>query len=150
MAGENRIMSPGHAAKIVSHKGWKMNLQVCYDLRFPVWNRNTFNKGRHGYDALVYVASWPEIRRPAYQKLLPARAIENQCYVVWVNRVGEDGKGIGHSGDSAVYDPLGNLLAVADPGEEQIVQVSLSAEALLQQRSEFRIGPDWDSFSIEI
>jgi len=148
MAGEDRIMTAGETQVIVELKGWKVNLQVCYDLRFPVWSRNTFNDGHHAYDVLVYVANWPEVRKKAYQALLPARAIENQAYVVWVNRVGKDGKGIYHSGDSGAYDPLGNTMAMAGAGKEEVLHVALSAGLLNEQRSNFRIGPDWDPFSI--
>lgn len=149
MAGEDKIMAAGQTRTIVGLKGWNISLQVCYDLRFPVWSRNNFRDGRHDYDVLIYVANWPEVRKEAYQRLLPARAIENQSYVVWVNRVGKDGRDIDHSGDSGVYDPMGNPSAMAKAGSREVLHVTLSADLLLQQRSRFRIGPDWDSFIIE-
>lgn len=150
MVGEHKVMSAGNSRKIVELKGWKINLQVCYDLRFPVWSKNTFGEGEYAYDLLVYIANWPEVRKGAYTKLLPARAIENQSYVVWVNRVGNDANGIYHSGDSGVYDLIGHQIASTEPGSEGVVQVSLSAEHLLNQRSKFRFGPDWDTFSIDV
>ena len=108
----------GNKRLIASVKGWKINLQVCYDLRFPVWARQSplsFGEGsgvRSGpeYDLLIYVANWPQRRNHAWKTLLQARAIENQCYVVGVNRVGEDGNGIYYSGDSMIVDPLGEIL----------------------------------------
>ena len=89
-----------------SVKGWKINLQVCYDLRFPVWARQQGEE----YDVLLYVANWPEKRNHAWKTLLTARAIENQCYTIGVNRVGIDGNNIAHSGDSLIVGPLGEVL----------------------------------------
>ncbi len=148
MGGEDRTMAAGNRLTIVELNDWKACLQVCYDLRFPVWSRNTYDDGQHAYDLLIYVSNWPEARKKAYQALLPARAIENQAYVVWVNRVGTDGKGVYHSGDSAVYDPSGNVVAKAGEGKEEVLHACLSAEVLSEHRSGFRVGPDWDVFSI--
>lgn len=149
MAGEHTIMTAGKENKIVSLAGWKISLQVCYDLRFPVWSKNFYDDGHYAFDILLYVANWPEVRKSAYSSLLLARAIENSCYVVWNNRVGADGKNIFHSGDSAVIDPKGNTLALATPGEEQVLNVVLSAEALQEYRQKFQVGPDWDLFEIQ-
>jgi predicted amidohydrolase len=149
MAGEHRTMSSGKEKVIASLYDWNINLQVCYDLRFPVWSKNTFEKDRHAYDVLLYVSNWPEVRKAAYQKLLPARAVENQAYVVWVNRVGTDGKGVCHSGDSGAYDPLGDVISLAEAGKEEVLHIALSADFLQEQRSKFRIGPDWDQFSLK-
>ncbi len=122
-AGEHEHYTPGTKRLIASVKGWKINLQICYDLRFPVWARqsdSSLNQAgvppeqRNGktaeYDVLIYVANWPEKRSHAWKTLLQARAIENQCYVVGVNRVGSDGNGIYHSGDSMVIDPMGEVI----------------------------------------
>ena len=116
-AGEDQYYTAGNKRLIASVKGWKINLQVCYDLRFPVWARqtspsNSLSKGEGEiatpeYDVLIYVANWPERRNTAWKTLLQARAIENQSYVVGVNRVGKDGNDIYHSGDSMIIDPLG-------------------------------------------
>jgi len=109
-AGEDRYYSRGNKRFIASANGFRINLQICYDLRFPVWSRQQATDGQPEYDLLIYVANWPERRRLAWMSLLQARAIENQCYVIGVNRVGEDGHQIYHSGDSMVIDPLGEIL----------------------------------------
>lgn len=148
MAGEHKVMEAGKSTTIVTLKDWKINLQVCYDLRFPVWSKNTCREDTYGYDVLVYVANWPEIRKQAYQRLLPARAIENMAYVVWVNRIGEDNNGKAHSGDSAIYDPEGNMLISAGSNVEQVVFYTLSSERLKKYRDKFNFGPDWDRYKI--
>ncbi len=150
MAGEHRTMSAGTERVIAGIHEWNVNLQVCYDLRFPAWSKNSFENGRHAYDVLIYVSNWPEVRKAAYQRLLPARAIENQAYVVWVNRVGTDGKGIFHSGDSGAYDPLGNAIKLAGAGKEEVLHITLSADFIREQRNRFRIGPDWDQLIIKV
>jgi omega-amidase len=122
-AGEDKEYTAGSKRLIASVKGWKLNLQVCYDLRFPVWARQQATETPE-YDILLYVANWPERRNHAWKTLLTARAIENQCYVIGVNRVGEDGNGIAHTGDSMVIDPLGNTL-YHRAGEEDIHTITL-------------------------
>src|ERR1700710_1971381 len=106
---EHNHYTAGTKRCIASVKGWKINLQVCYDLRFPVWARQSFDSGqdKSEYDVLIYVANWPERRSHAWKTLLCARAIENQCYVVGVNRVGSDGNNLNYSGNTLVIDPLG-------------------------------------------
>jgi predicted amidohydrolase len=148
MAGEDQIMSRGSEKKIVEFKGWKINLQICYDLRFPVWSKNNYKNGKYDYDLMIYIANWPEVRNVAYQKLLPARAIENQCYVIWVNRVGKDGNRVVHSGDSSVIDPRGKIQTQAPPHQEEIVIEKLSYDWLEQNRIKFKVGLDWDDFQI--
>ncbi len=148
MSNEHKTMSQGNERKIVEIKGWKINLQICYDLRFPLWSSNKFENNKHNYDVLLYVSNWPEIRNDAYKSLLPARAIENQAYVVWVNRVGNDGKNIFHSGDTMVIDPNGKILKQAIPGNEEILITNLSAEFLNNSRDKFKVGLDWDKYSI--
>ncbi|MCF8369892.1 MAG: amidohydrolase [Bacteroidales bacterium] len=150
MAGEDRVMSPGKKKKIIQYKDWKINLQVCYDLRFPVWSKNNFNNGEHDYDVMIFIANWPEVRNQAYKKLLPARAIENQAYVVWVNRVGVDGNGVNHLGDSVVYGPDGNFIDQAKSGEEAILLVGLSKKELDEVRNKFHVGRDWDTFEVNL
>ena len=105
-ASEDQHYTRGERRTIAQVNGWRINLQVCYDLRFPVWARNTGDD----YDVLLYVANWPEQRSLAWKTLLQARAIENQCYVVGVNRVGKDAKNNNYSGDSSVFGPLGETL----------------------------------------
>src|SRR6476646_8851347 len=108
---EDKHYASGSERLIASVNGWKINLMVCYDLRFPVWSRQSSSEnGEPEYDVLIYVANWPERRSKAWKTLLQARAIENQCYVIGVNRVGEDGSGIHYSGDSMIIDPMGEIL----------------------------------------
>lgn len=144
---ENKHYKTGSKRLIASVKGWKINLMVCYDLRFPVWARQQHNEAGAEYDVLIYVANWPERRSHAWKTLLCARAIENQCYVVGVNRVGNDGNNIYHSGNSLVIDPLGQVLYhMAD--EEDINTVILQKEKLEEVRSKFPFWKDADSFKI--
>jgi omega-amidase len=145
-AGENAEYTPGNKRLIAQVKGWKINLQVCYDLRFPVWARQHSNESPE-YDVLLYVANWPERRAHAWKTLLTARAIENQCYVVGVNRVGDDGNGIAHSGDSMVIDALGTTLYHKSDGED-IHTIVLEREPLQQVREKFPFWKDADNFKI--
>jgi len=148
MSNEHKTMSQGNERKIVELKGWKINLQICYDLRFPVWSRNTIENNKYEYDALLYVSNWPEVRSEAYKSLLLARAIENQAYVIWVNRVGGDGNNIAHSGDTMIIDPKGKIVKQAKPHIEEILDTRISSEMLNKFRDKFKIGIDWDKFSI--
>ena len=100
------------------------------------------------YDLLLYVANWPAVRRKAYKSLLPARAIENQAWVVWVNRIEKDGNGYDHSGDSAVYDPEGNLFATAGTNIATVLNVTLTGDLLPNLRKKFKVSLDWDNFNI--
>ncbi|MHA4811590.1 nitrilase family protein [Flavitalea flava] len=172
-AGENEHYTAGHKRLIASVKGWRINLMVCYDLRFPVWSRQTQGAEpalRNGpehhtpsavppaalpemtssleYDLLLYVANWPERRSHAWKTLLQARAIENQAYVIGVNRVGIDGNNILHSGDSLIVDPLGEVLH-QDSGEEAVYTHTFRKEDLEEIRTRFPFWQDADHFSIE-
>ncbi|MCF2659002.1 amidohydrolase [Parabacteroides distasonis] len=144
MAGEDTHFTAGQNRLIVPYKGWNICLQVCYDLRFPVWSRNVGNE----YDLLIYVANWPEPRRKAWKALLKARAIENMCYVCGVNRVGIDGKGFTFRGDSLVYMPKGNKLADAGKREEITRTCTLSRKELEDLREKFPAWRDADSFEL--
>lgn len=148
MADEHLVMTHGQFPKIVHLKGWKINLQVCYDLRFPVWSRNRYAEGTYAYDLMIYIANWPEKRNSAYKALLPARAIENQCYVVYVNRVGKDGHGIAHTGDSMVIDASGKILLTCKSGVEQVMNISASLSSLHDFRKRYFFAPDWDRFTV--
>lgn len=153
-AGEDQHYTAGLKRLIASVNGWKINLQVCYDLRFPVWARNKVEVKDEEelvpeYDLLIYVANWPQRRSLAWKTLLQARAIENQCYVVGVNRVGEDGNGINHSGDSRVIDPLGEVL-YEKSDEEDVFTVTLQKETLEEVRRKFPFWRDGDDFEITI
>jgi predicted amidohydrolase len=141
-AGEHEVYKPGTHQLLVTVKGWKIMPLVCYDLRFPVWSRNA-----EGYDLLVYVANWPTPRQEAWTVLLKARAIENQSYVVGVNRVGSDPNGNEYPGKSVVYDMAGRALHESD-GEEDTGMAVLCHETLLEYRSRFAFLPDRDTFLI--
>ncbi len=145
-AGEDKEYTAGNKRLIARVKGWRINLQVCYDLRFPVWARQGSSEEPE-FDVLLYVANWPERRVNAWKTLLAARAIENQCFVVGVNRVGNDGNNIYHSGDSAIIDPLGNLL-YQKTGEEDVHTLTLTKETLEEVRSKFPFWKDADEFRI--
>ena len=145
---EDKHYTAGNKRLIASVKGWKINLQVCYDLRFPVWARQQSSEIAPEYDLLIYVANWPERRSHAWKTLLCARAIENQCYVVGVNRVGTDGNNIYHSGNSLVIDPLGQVLYhMAD--EEDINTISLFKAKLDETREKFPFWKDADAFGLQ-
>jgi predicted amidohydrolase len=144
---EDKHYSPGNKRLIASVKGWKINLMVCYDLRFPVWARQKNTDAGAEYDVLIYVANWPERRSHAWKTLLCARAIENQCYVVGVNRVGSDANNIYYSGNSLVIDPLGQVLYhMAD--DEDVNTITLQKEMLEDVRSKFPFWKDADDFMI--
>lgn len=149
MGGEHMRMTSGKSGKVVTYMGWRINLQICYDLRFPVWCKNTYREGEYGYDLLICIANWPSIRREAYLKLLPARAIENISYVVWVNRTGKDGKGILHSGDCMAIAPEGRIVNAVRNDKETVLSVLLSHSELSAFRESFQVGPDWDGFKIK-
>lgn len=150
MSNEHLQMTSGKKQTIVELNGWKINLQICYDLRFPVWSKNKYDNGAPAYDVLIYVANWPEVRSHAYKSLLLARAIENQAYVMWVNRVGEDGNKIKHSGDTMVVDAYGKIIQQAQPFQEESLFATLSYSKLTDFRSKFKVGLDWDKFSIDL
>lgn len=145
-AGEDKEYTAGHKRLIAQVKGWKINLQICYDLRFPVWARQHIVDTPE-YDILLYVANWPERRSHAWKSLLTARAIENQCYVIGVNRVGNDGNGIRHSGDSMVVDALGTNLWHS-VNEESVHTITLEREPLQEVRDRFPFWKDADNFKI--
>ena len=146
-AGEDQHYTAGNKRLIASVKGWKINLQICYDLRFPVWARQT--KGTESeYDVLLYVANWPEKRNHAWKTLLTARAIENQCVTIGVNRVGLDGNNNAHSGDSLIVGPLGEVLYHC-AYEEDIFTITLQKEEITNARSQFPFWKDADFFHIQ-
>lgn len=181
LAGEEKVYTAGGKRAIVSVKGFRICLQVCYDLRFPVWSRQSptpalprgdgdrilqpggvensglpesatspLGGGREGasglFDILLYVANWPERRALPWKTLLQARAIENQCYVVGVNRVGNDGNDIFYSGDSSVFSPLGEPLWQVGGGVEAVHTVVLERQMLDETREKFPFWKDGDAF----
>lgn len=163
-SGEDKHYTPGKKRLVTSVKGWKILLQVCYDLRFPVWARQTpvqsermhdpFGKGSGRgyvpeYDVIIYVANWPQRRSHAWKSLLMARAIENQCYVIAVNRVGQDGNEITYSGDSMVIDPLGEILYHKADAED-IYTIVLDKIKLEEIRKKFPFLQDGDRFILPL
>lgn len=149
-AGEHLRYAPGRERLSVEWKGWRINPQVCYDLRFPVFCRNRFDVERPGqldFDLQLFVANWPSPRRYAWQTLLRARAIENLCVVAAVNRVGTDGNNLSYAGDSVVLDALGQPLAEA-AAAEGLTYAAVSAQALLAHRAHFPAMLDADRFAL--
>jgi omega-amidase len=149
-AGEHERYAAGRDRVSIEWKGWRICPLVCYDLRFPVYSRNRFDVERAGaldYDLLLYVANWPSARAHAWKTLLPARAVENLCYVAGLNRVGMDGNGLHYSGDSAVLDFLGQPMGVSND-EEGILTATLSLTELLAYRTRFPAMLDADAFSM--
>ncbi len=136
LAGEDRVFQSGQQKTIVEYKDWKIQLQICYDLRFPEISRNSISSNLSPeYDVLLYVANWPEKRNLHWESLLVARAIENQSYVIGVNRVGEDGKKLNYSGNSMFVDALGNKECIK-PYNEEVMKVVLSKNTLQQIRTD--------------
>lgn len=144
MAGENEFFTAGTKPIIYSLKGWKIMLQVCYDLRFPVFSRNKTIAEKKSYDLVIYVANWPEKRSSIWSVLLQARAIENQAYCIGVNRVGIDGKQIVYSGDSTLIDPWGNTEFIATKNLEQVKILTLSCSKLMDIETQFPAFKDAD------
>ncbi|WP_109302214.1 amidohydrolase [Aquimarina sp. AU474] len=144
LAKEQEVFTAGQNELIISYKGWKIKPQICYDLRFPVWARNT-NK----YDVLLYVASWPKPRVNAWDALLKARAIENMCYCIGVNRIGLDGKGYEYNGHSAIYDVLGNSVLDENPIEKEAILYAVLDKSHIQTiRKKLPFLDDADTFKL--
>ena len=148
MGEEDQHYSAGKERRVFELKGWRLMPQVCYDLRFPVWSRNTVNElVEFEYDVVFYAANWPQRRIHHWDALLKARAIENQSYVLAVNRIGLDGMGIDYPGHSSVIDPLGEIIAWNERAET-ILYASLSKKALNEYRDLFPAWKDADGFSV--
>lgn len=143
-AGETDEYVAGERRVITEWKGVRFLLQVCYDLRFPVFSRNGGD-----YDAIIYVANWPEKRRDVWLTLLKARALENQCFVIGVNCVGSD-KNCTYAGDSQIVDAYGRMLAQCQPGQEEIAAAPLDIESLQRFRMKFPVLDDADNFVVTI
>ncbi len=141
LAGEDRVYTQGRSRTIIPFKGFRICPMICYDLRFPVWSRNT-----EDFDMLLYVANWPSTRVNAWDTLLKARAIENMVYCVGVNRIGTDENGLSYTGHSAVYDSLGNCLVYSE--KEEIVYAELHKDHLSTTRDKLKFLQDRDSFSL--
>ena len=142
-SGEHLRFTRGEERVVTEWRGFCFLLNVCYDLRFPVWSRN-----RKDYDAAIYVASWPSVRQFPWDTLLRARAIENQCFVLGVNRVGTD-PSCTYGGGTAAIDPYGATLAACDPGTEGVVLADLDMSALEAFRAKFPVLDDAEDFEIK-
>ncbi len=149
IAGETKPYHPGNKRVVISYKGWNILPLVCYDLRFPVWSRNRILHGQFEYDLVVLVANWPQARNIAWKTLLLARAIENQSYVVGVNRIGTDDNGVIYSGDSLAADCWGAVLCSFDAHQEAVRTITLSKQSLIDSRRKFAVSNDWDQFEIQ-
>lgn len=154
---EDEHYTAGTKKIITQIRDWKICPLVCYDLRFPVWSRNRYSPqggsgqkalGNWDYDVLIYVANWPEVRSYAWKQLLIARAIENQCYVIGVNRIGKDGNGFDHSGDSVVINPRGEIISSIKNSEESVTTLELDKNYLEEFRKIFPVGLDADGFDL--
>ncbi len=143
MAGEEKVFSSGNSHLTVNLKGWRIRPFICYDLRFPVWSRNSGVE----YDLAIYSANWPAKRDFHWETLLRSRAIENQCYVAGVNRTGSDGNGIAYNGKSTMIDYYGNILYTADDSES-VYTIELSHSELLAYRESFPAWMDGDEFTL--
>jgi omega-amidase len=157
MGDENNHYSKGNKKIIEEINGWKICPLICYDLRFPVWSRNKVQGSKFqssfsndAYDLLIYVANWPERRSHPWKTLLLARAIENQCYVAGVNRTGNDGNEIYHSGDSAVINAKGEIISKMKGEEESIETITLKYSELRAFRKAFPVLKDADNFDLRL
>ncbi len=145
LAGEHTVYRVGRQKRVFKYRGWKICPMICYDLRFPVWARNV-----EGYDLLVYVANWPSERVSAWDTLLKARAIENMCYCIGVNRVGEDAYGHRYPGHSAVYDVLGRLVTTPFGDEEMLLISALNKGEIEKYRTKLQFLQDRDTFNLKV
>lgn len=145
LTNEQEVVSAGNEQVIVDYKGWKISLMVCYDLRFPVWMRRS---NTHDYDMLLVVANWPEKRSHAWRSLLTARAIENQCYVAAVNRIGKDGNDFLYVGDSALINPMGLHVASGKPFTDELIYSTMQYSKLISIRNALPFYEDRDEFKL--
>ncbi|MDX1470794.1 MAG: amidohydrolase [Flavobacteriaceae bacterium] len=143
LAGEDKVYTKGNDRKTISHKGWTIFPQICYDLRFPAWSRNVDE-----YDLVLYVANWPAKRISAWDTLLKARAIENMSYCIGVNRVGQDGNGHEYVGNSAAYNALGERLDNISNSADDVEIITLNREELMETREKLNFLADRDQIVV--
>lgn len=143
MGNEHEYVIAGNKRQVFEVKGFRILPLICYDLRFPVWSRN-----KNDYDAILCVANWPAARRGVWDLLLQARAIENQCFVMAVNRVGDDGRGAAHSGGTAVYDFKGQAISKAQDDKTEVIMTTLVLDQLNTFKQQFPAYLDSDDFEI--
>ena len=148
MGNEHHHFAAGEDSMIFKIKEWKIKALICYDLRFPVFSKNNYLKGDYNYDALIYVANWPKVRNHIWETLLRARALENQCCVIAVNRVGKDGNGLAHAGSSCIIDSKGEYIINPQQDNEFTETAVLSYNDLQDFRNKFTVGLDWDNYDI--
>lgn len=144
LAGEHKVYKAGTKRLIIEYKNWKIKPLICYDLRFPVWSRNT-----EDFDVLFYVANWPKVRISAWDTLLKARAIENMSYCIGVNRVGLDGNNFEYSGHSSAYDVLGKRLDTIQPDQEATAIIILKKDHIVTYREKLGFLKDRDIFTLK-
>lgn len=142
ISGEEALFTRGEERVVFEFRGMRICPNVCYDLRFPVWSRN-----RNDYDLLINSSNWPESRRDVWITLLKARAIENQCFVAGVNRIGKDGNGIKYCGDSAILGPKGEIIAEGIHDEQCLISGDISTDELSDFRKKFPVLDDADNFN---
>ena len=144
MGNEHDFFVPGKKQLTIPYKTWNIRFIICYDLRFPVWNRNVDN----AYDLMICPANWPEARNLVWETLLKARAIENQSYVCGVNRIGEDGNGLKHNGNSMLVNPKGEILSETLLDKQAVLTCTISKDELDSFRTKFPAWKDADTFII--
>ena len=144
LGSEQKTCTPGDKRTIVKRLGQRWLPLICYDVRFPVWSRNAVQDGQFLYDCLIYTANFPEPREQVLLKLATARAIENQAYVLVVNRIGYDGEGHAHAGGAAVISPQGEILCQAAFNQEEVLIYSLDFDVLQPLRNNFPVAKQWD------
>ena len=143
LAGESNHYTKGDKKLIINYKNWRIHPLICYDLRFPVWSRY-----QDDYDVLIYVANWPSARSFHWKILLQARAIENQAYVIGVNRIGADGNGTPHTGDSCAFDPFGHNISNMEPNTDMTDTIVLEKDLLEKIRKTYPFFKDSDTYRI--
>jgi predicted amidohydrolase len=141
---EKTLCTSGKTKTIVNKNGWNFLPLICYDIRFPIWCRNHYKNDAFLYDCLLLIANFPAPRVDTLKSLLVARAIENQAYVIGVNRIGEDGIGNKHCGNSIVISPLGEIITEAPRNKEFLLSVNLERTMLDKFRDDFPVYKDWD------
>ena len=144
LIGEHKYFTAGTKRLLIEYKGWKICPLICYDLRFPVFSRNDVD-----YDLLLYVANWPNKRISAWDALLKARAIENQSFVLGLNRVGVDGCKAHYSGHSQIIDPEGGIVTMAPENESGLLELTLTKAPILQLRNRLPFLSDRDDFNLK-
>ena len=147
MGGEKEL-DCGQDLITINYKGWKIRPFICYDLRFPVWLRNSYKDGEFEYDLAILIANWPQPKAYIWNTLLAARAIENQAYFIGVNRVGIDHNKVPYIGDTKIVNAKGRTVAELTGDKEDILEAEIDMESLVSFRNHFTVYKDWDDFRI--